>query len=54
MVEDTQDEFITYNKIYCRGHQERFGLIRDVMRTEISLRLTRYTADLGESLREHL
>lgn len=54
VVEDTQDEFITYNKIYCRGYQERFGLTRDVMRTEISLRLTKYTADLGVALSEHL
>lgn len=54
VVEESQDDFITYNWIYYRGYQERFGLTRDVMRTEISLRLTQYTADLGEALREHL
>lgn len=54
VVEDTQDDFVTYNMIYCRGYQERFGVTRDVMRTEISLRLTQYTADLGEALREHI
>lgn len=53
VVEESQDDFVTYNWIYCRGYQERFGLTRDVMRTEISLRLTRYTADLGDVLREH-
>lgn len=51
VVEDTQDDFVTYNMIYCRGYQERFGLTRDVMRTEISLRLTQYTADLGAALK---
>ncbi|GGG13921.1 hypothetical protein GCM10010912_67920 [Paenibacillus albidus] len=51
---DEQDEFISYHKIFCRGYQERFGLTRDVMRTEISLRLTKYTAELGEALRNIL
>lgn len=54
VVEESQDDFVTYNIIYCRGYQERFGLTRDVMRTEISLRLTQYTADLGIVLNEHL
>ncbi|MDH6370534.1 hypothetical protein M2444_002314 [Paenibacillus sp. PastF-3] len=54
MLADEQDEFITYYKIFCRGYQERFGLTRDVMRTEISLRLTKYTSELGSILKEHL
>ncbi|WP_379143698.1 hypothetical protein [Paenibacillus sp. sgz500992] len=49
---DEQDEFTSYHKIFCRGYHERFGLTRDVMRTEISLRLTKYTADLGAALKE--
>lgn len=49
---DEQDDFVIHHKVFCRGYQERFGLTRDVMRTEISLRLTRYTAELGEVLRE--
>ncbi|MEK4850473.1 hypothetical protein NST04_11575 [Paenibacillus sp. FSL H7-0756] len=51
VVPDEQEEFLVYYKIFCRGYQERFGLTRDVMRTEISLRLTRYTAELRELLR---
>ncbi|MEK4236489.1 hypothetical protein [Paenibacillus sp. FSL H7-0714] len=54
MLADEQDEFITYYKIFCRGYQERFGLTRDVMRTEISLRLTKYTNELGGILKGHL
>ncbi|MEK3796097.1 hypothetical protein MKX42_30610 [Paenibacillus sp. FSL R7-0204] len=54
VVEDMQDDFITHNMIFCRGYQERFGLTRDVMRTEISLRLTRYTTELAEALRGQL
>lgn len=51
VLEDTQDDFITYSKVFFRGYQERFGMTRDVMRTEISLRLTQYTADLGDALK---
>ncbi|WP_438495774.1 hypothetical protein [Paenibacillus sp. IHBB 3054] len=51
-IADEQDDFILYYKIFCRGYQERFGLTRDVMRTEISLRLTKYTADLGAVLKD--
>ncbi|WP_052091956.1 hypothetical protein NYE80_10365 [Paenibacillus sp. FSL H7-0357] len=53
VVEDIQDDFISYNMIYFRGYQERFGLTRDVMRTEISLRLTHYTSELGGVLKNH-
>ncbi|WP_054939076.1 hypothetical protein [Paenibacillus ihuae] len=53
-IADEQDEFISYYKIFYRGYQERFGITRDVMRSEISLRLTRYTADLGDVLKSHL
>lgn len=53
VLADEQEEFLVYYKIFCRGYQERFGLTRDVMRTEISLRLTKYTADLGAVLKDH-
>lgn len=49
---DEQDEFVTYHKIFFRGYQDRFGMTRDVMRTEISLRLTMYTTELGNALAE--
>ncbi|ETT55420.1 hypothetical protein C162_03152 [Paenibacillus sp. FSL R7-269] len=54
VVLDEQEEFLVYYKIFYRGYQERFGLTRDVMRTEISLRLTKYTAELAESLQDKI
>ncbi|MNI98359.1 hypothetical protein D3C73_1571900 [compost metagenome] len=54
MLADEQEDFLLYYKILFRGYQERFGLTRDVMRTEISLRLTRYTSELGTVLKDHL
>ncbi|AIQ43147.1 hypothetical protein [Paenibacillus sp. FSL R5-0912] len=53
VLPDEQEEFLVYHKIFCRGYQERFGLTRDVMRTEISLRLTKYTAELGAALKDY-
>ncbi|WNS43674.1 hypothetical protein [Paenibacillus sp. MMS20-IR301] len=54
VLADEQEDFLVYYKIFCRGYQERFGLTRDVIRTEISLRLTRYTAELGTLLKDQL
>ncbi|MEC0167346.1 hypothetical protein [Paenibacillus graminis] len=54
VLEDGQEELIVYHKIFCRGYQERFGMMRDVMRTEISLRLTKYMAEIGVLLKELL
>ncbi|WP_339319571.1 hypothetical protein [Paenibacillus sp. FSL R10-2734] len=54
VLADEQEEFLVYYKIFCRGYQERFGLTRDVMRTEISLRLTKYTTELGAILKDTL
>jgi hypothetical protein len=53
-IPDEQDDFVVYHKVFCRGYQDRFGLTRDVMRTEISLRLTQYTAELGIALKSYL
>lgn len=53
-IADEQDDFISYYKIFFRGYQEQFGLTRDVMRSEISLRLTNYTVELGSVLKNHL
>jgi hypothetical protein len=53
-IPDEQDEFVIYHKIFCRGYQDRFGMTRDVMRTEISLRLTQYTSEIGGVLKDRL
>lgn len=53
-VADEQDDFISYYKIFFRGYQEKFGITRDVMRSEISLRLTKYTSELGSILKDYM
>lgn len=54
VLPDEQEDFLIYHKILFRGYQERFGMTRDVMRTEISLRLTNYTAELGTAMKDHM
>lgn len=54
VVADEQEDFLVYHKILFRGYQERFGMTRDVMRSEISLRLTQYASELGGILKENL
>ncbi|MBY0011515.1 hypothetical protein [Paenibacillus typhae] len=51
VVDDANEDFLLYYMIYFRGYQERFGMTRDVMRTQISLRLTAYTAEIGNALK---
>ncbi|MEF2964528.1 hypothetical protein V3851_01690 [Paenibacillus sp. M1] len=53
IVNEEQADLVVYYRYYCRGYEERFGMTRDVMRSEISLRLTKYTAELGALLKEH-
>ena len=52
VVEGEQAELVVYHRCYCRGYEEIFGMTREVMRTEIGLRLSRYTAELASLLRE--
>lgn len=49
---EEQADMVIYYRYYCRGYEERFGMTRDVMRSEISLRLTRYTTELGVLLKK--
>jgi len=51
VVDDANEDFLLYYMIYYRGYQERFGMTRDVMRTQISLRLTAYTSEIGQLLK---
>ncbi|ASS66199.1 hypothetical protein [Paenibacillus sp. RUD330] len=41
---------INYKYIY-RGYHHEFGIVREVMRSEISVQLARYITDIGEGLR---
>ena len=51
IVSDEHVDFIVYHRFLCRGYEDRFGMTRDVMRSEISIRLGAYVAEIGASMK---
>ncbi|ANS74982.1 hypothetical protein AWM70_10525 [Paenibacillus yonginensis] len=47
---DEQEEMVVYHRFVCRGYEDRLGLVRDVVRAEISVRLTRYLKEMAARL----
>ncbi|MGG1514707.1 hypothetical protein ABE504_04795 [Paenibacillus oryzisoli] len=46
LVSDEQADVIVYHRFLCRGYEDRFGMTRDVMRSEISTRLKSYMKNI--------
>ncbi|MBD2845983.1 hypothetical protein IDH44_12330 [Paenibacillus sp. IB182496] len=53
ILNDEQADLVVYYRYVCRGYEDRFGIVREVMRAEISLRLTRYVRELTELTKEY-
>jgi len=51
VVEEDVNDGILYFRYYCRGYEERFGIVRETLRSEIILKLTGYTSSLGQQLK---
>ncbi|WP_274649543.1 hypothetical protein [Paenibacillus humicola] len=51
VIAEEQADMVVYHRCYFRGYEERFGMTRDVMRSEISTRLTAYTKELVARLK---
>lgn len=51
VVSEETNDGILYFRYYCRGYEERFGIVREAMRSAISIRMTKYTEELGIKLR---
>ncbi|MBU5672663.1 hypothetical protein [Paenibacillus brevis] len=49
---EEQQGLVIYYYFTCRGREERFGVTRDVLRSEISLRLSKYVSELGKMLKD--
>lgn len=43
---DEQEDMVFYYHFTCRGYSDRFGMVRDVIRSEISIRLAKYIQDI--------
>ncbi len=50
MEEETNDG-ILYYRYFCRGYDDKFGIVRETLRTEIIQQMTRYTNEIGQKLR---
>ncbi|MCL6458581.1 MAG: hypothetical protein K6T85_11305 [Gorillibacterium sp.] len=50
---DEQEDVVYYFKYICRGYENKFGIIREVMRAELSVKLTAYLADIYAVLKEN-
>lgn len=50
--EEHHSDFIVYYHYSCRGYQDRFGMTRDVIRSEISTRLGAYVAAVDRAIKK--
>jgi hypothetical protein len=51
--EGGQEGIMVYFNYVCRGYQDRFGIVREVMKAEISLRLTEYLRELTSMIQAY-
>lgn len=50
--EEETNDGIMYYRYYCRGYEEKFGIVRETLRSEIAKRLTKYTAEISQTLKK--
>lgn len=46
IINDEQVDLVVYHRFVCRGYEDRFGMVREVMRSEISVRLSKYVKEI--------
>jgi hypothetical protein len=51
VLNDEQVDLVVYYKYNCRGYEERLGMVREVARAEISVRLTKYLDELSRLIK---
>lgn len=47
--EDERDELIIRYRYVCRGYEDRFGMTREVIKSQISMRMGHYITDIHGS-----
>lgn len=50
LFEDGQGDLVLYTKYVCRGYEDRFGVVREVLRAEMSKRFGAYISDIFKAL----
>ncbi|GBG10428.1 hypothetical protein PAT3040_05161 [Paenibacillus agaridevorans] len=51
VVEEDTNDGILYFRYFCRGYDDKFGIVRETLRTEIVLRMTKYTNEIAKQLK---
>jgi hypothetical protein len=46
VIEEEQADLVMYYRFVCRGYEERFGMVREVVRAEIAVRITQYMREV--------
>lgn len=46
IISDEHADVVVYHRFLCRGYEDRFGMTRDVMRSEISVQLKKYIKEI--------
>jgi hypothetical protein len=52
VIKDVEEDMVMYYKYFCRGYSERFGIMREVVRAEISVRLKKFAHELMNQSKE--
>ncbi len=50
LTENETKDNIVYHTYYCRGYTDRFGIVRETLRSEISVRIAKYGAEFFKPL----
>ncbi|KIL40479.1 hypothetical protein SD70_12915 [Gordoniibacillus kamchatkensis] len=53
VLNDEQIDLVVYYNYSCRGYKERFAIVREVARAEISVRLTQYLEELSKLMKSY-
>lgn len=48
---DEQVDLVVYHRIYCRGYEDKFGMVREVMRSRIRVKMTEYMREIERMLK---
>lgn len=54
ILEIEYEDFVINHHYHCRGYQDVFGITRDAMKSEISLKLSQYISELARYLKGQL
>lgn len=50
VIEEETNDDILYYRYFCRGYDDKFGIVKETLRTEIIQQMTRYTKEIGQQL----